>query len=161
MSEQSKPGGGPVTRFEGSAEEMKLFLDALAAGAGGDPLLLDFRTLVDKVDALDQANGDVELGYEFFMVSPRGSPVTVTWTATLVGENEVPPVMNEMDPAAIVDLVQAHMDGSSVTDLARVVGPYEAQAAIAIPGYQDYTLRSKPFDAPASSASEADFILIV
>lgn len=163
MGELAKVGGGVVTRFEGSGDEMKVLLDELAADAGGDPLLLDLRSLVDKLDAFDQANEDFDLDYGFFMVMPRGTTAIISWSASLTAENEVPPVMNEVDPAAIVDPIQAHMDGSSVTELSRVVGLDPERTNAAAPAAESVYIMTFGNSGHGNSGEDgsADFFLVV
>jgi hypothetical protein len=142
MSELAKLGGGAVTRFEGTAEEMIVFLDQLRVDSAGEPLATVAGEYIDVIGMLDGVqSASTELAFEFFLVSPTGPESTAgieDWdfhNAWLKASG--------FEGATADDVAQVVAGTADILDLTRVVGPDETGTAISIPAYQDYTLRSK------------------
>jgi hypothetical protein len=143
MDGHDKVGGGAVTRFEGTAQEMIVFLDQLRVDSAGEPLATVTGEYIDVIGMLDGVqSASSELVFDFFLVSPAG-PATTSGVVEEWHFHNAWLKASGFDGATADDVAQVVDGTADLVELTRVVGPDETGAAIAIRAYEDYTLRSK------------------
>lgn len=154
MDAVAKLGGAQVTRFEGSLEEAKVYLDELIVESGGDPTLLAFSTMLFDEVEWDTSGGAGKVKFDALSITKYSDIAEDDWDLLQFAVRVNVEGADAEDAARIASQV-----GSSETLDFTVVGAGEAQAASAVPAYLDYTIRSMPhWD---SADAEADFLLIV